>query len=109
MFNLFFVKENEKKHVVHCLRCARQLNKDLTGWLCLGEFRVPGFVFVYCYQSLTVCLSEEYDIEELCTVYDNFKMHSVKEEATPENPCKLAIINNVLKKDDVKLEVKQEI
>ena len=32
VFNLFFVKENEKKHVVHCLRCARQLNKDLTGW-----------------------------------------------------------------------------
>jgi len=87
VFNLFFVKENEKKHVVHCLRCARQLNKDLTGWLCL----------------------EEYDIEELCTVYDNFKMHSEKVEATPDNPCKLAIINNVLKKDDVKLEVKQEI
>lgn len=56
-----------------------------------------------------LCLSEEYDIEELCTVYDNFKMHSEKVEATPDNPCKLAIINNVLKKDDVKLEVKQEI
>jgi histone demethylase len=37
VFNLFFVKENEKKHVVHCLRCAKQLNKDLTGWICLGE------------------------------------------------------------------------
>ena len=38
VFNIFFVKENEKKHVVHCLRCARQLNKDLTGWICLGEY-----------------------------------------------------------------------
>ena len=38
VFNLFFVKEHEKKHVVHCLRCARHLNKDLTGWICLGAF-----------------------------------------------------------------------
>ena len=38
VFNIFFVKEHEKKHVVHCLRCARHLNKDLTGWICLGAF-----------------------------------------------------------------------
>ena len=37
VFNIFFVKEHEKKHVVHCLRCARELNKDLTGWICLGK------------------------------------------------------------------------
>jgi hypothetical protein len=54
-------------------------------------------------------LSEEYDIEELCTIYDNFKMGSTVVEATPENPCKLSVINDILKKDIVKLEaVKQE-
>jgi len=84
---LFFVKEHEKKHVVHCLRCARHLNKDLSGWICL----------------------EEYDIEVLCTIFDNFVLGNPKAEATPENPCKLAIMNNILKKDLVKLEVKEEV
>ena len=35
-------------------------------------------------------------------------MGNPKVEATPDNPCKLAIMNNILKKDLVKLEVKQE-
>ena len=51
VFNLFFVKEHEKKHVVHCLRCARQLNKDLKGWLCLGEWRG-----ILCPQAATLIL-----------------------------------------------------
>ena len=51
VFNLFFVKEHEKKHVVHCLRCARQLNKDLKGWLCLGEWRG-----ILCPQTATFIL-----------------------------------------------------
>lgn len=38
VFNIFFVKEHEKKHVVHCLRCARQVSKDdFTNWICLGK------------------------------------------------------------------------
>ena len=36
VFNIFFIKGNEKKHVVHCLRCARLASKDLSGWICLG-------------------------------------------------------------------------
>ena len=35
-------------------------------------------------------------------------MGNVKVEATPENPCKLALVNDILKQDLVKLEVKQE-
>ena len=35
-------------------------------------------------------------------------MGSVKVEATPENPCKLALVNDILKQDLVKLEIKQE-
>merc|ERR1719193_931524 len=52
VFNIFFVKSNEKKHVVHCLRCARQVSKDLAGWICL----------------------EEYDLDELKAVYDGFTL-----------------------------------
>ena len=58
--------------------------------------------------DLFVFLSEEYDIEVLCTIFDNFVMGNPKVEATPDNPCKLAIMNNILKKDLVKLEVKEE-
>ena len=37
VFNIFYVKEHEKKHVVHCLRCAKQVSKDdFTNWICLG-------------------------------------------------------------------------
>ena len=49
VFNIFFVKEHEKKHVVHCLRCARQVSKDdFTNWICLGE------QFEQCYISSKV-------------------------------------------------------
>jgi hypothetical protein len=34
---------------------------------------------------------------------------NTKAEATPENPCKLSIMNNILKKDLVKMEVKEEV
>ena len=37
VFNIFFIRANEKKHVVHCLRCSRQINNDLKGWICLGK------------------------------------------------------------------------
>ena len=106
VFNLFFVKEHEKKHVVHCLRCARHLNKDLTGWICLGAF--PRSDMSDDYLS-NLFISEEYDIEVLCTIFDNFVLGNTKAEATPENPCKLAIMNNILKKDLVKMEVKEEV
>ena len=57
----------------------------------------------------TYFVSEEYDIEVLCTIFDNFVLGNTKAEATPENPCKLAIMNNILKKDLVKMEVKEEV
>ena len=104
---MFFVKEHEKKHVVHCLRCARHLNKDLTGWICLGTFHLMSHKYIMSF-DLIVVFSEEYDIEVLCTIFDNFVLGNPKVEATPDNPCKLAIMNNILKKDLVKLEVKEE-
>ena len=43
VFNIFFVKEHEKKHVVHCLRCARLVSKgDFASWICLGKNIIIG-------------------------------------------------------------------
>jgi len=72
VFNIFFVKGSEKKNVVHCLRCARQVSKDLSGWICL----------------------EEYDIEELKTVYDNFVLGDYRSPPSQENPLQLSLVNN---------------
>lgn len=72
VFNIFFIRSNEKKHVVHCLRCARQSDNDLKGWICL----------------------EEYDIEELKSVFDSFTLGDLTTMQTGENPLKLALVNN---------------
>ena len=57
VFNVLLIKESEKRHVVHCLRCARQPNaggKDLKGIIALVE----------------------YPLKELLYTYDNFKLVS---------------------------------
>jgi len=62
VFNIMFVKAHEKKYVVHCLKCARHISKDLTGWICL----------------------EEYELEDLIGVYDNFRLAPYTERTTFE-------------------------
>ncbi|QQP38963.1 Lysine-specific demethylase 6A, partial [Caligus rogercresseyi] len=52
VFNILFVKENEKRYVVHCLKCIRQYSPSLSGVVCL----------------------EEYHLSELLEVYDNFRL-----------------------------------
>lgn len=54
VFNILFIREQEKRHVVHCLDCARKQSPNLDGFVCL----------------------EEYKIEELMEVFDNFILHS---------------------------------
>jgi hypothetical protein len=54
VFNILFIREQEKRHVVHCLDCARKQSPNLDGFVCL----------------------EEYKIEELMEVFDNFVLHS---------------------------------
>jgi len=72
VFNIFFVKEEQKKHVVHCLRCARQLSKDdFTNWICL----------------------EEYEMDHLKNIFDNFVLGGSIQQ-TQENPLKLSLVNN---------------
>ena len=52
VFGVLFIREQEEKHVVHCLNCARKHNKDLKGFVCL----------------------EEYHLKELRDVYNTFKL-----------------------------------
>ena len=55
VFNILFIKEQEKKHVVHCLHCSRRHSPNLEGFVCL----------------------EEYHMEDLIEVYDSFVLHPV--------------------------------
>ena len=51
---MLFIREQEKRHVVHCIDCARKQAPGLEGFVCL----------------------EEYKLSELKEVYDNFSLHS---------------------------------
>lgn len=54
VFNILFIREQEKRHVVHCMDCARKQSPNLEGFVCL----------------------EEYKMQELCDVYNSFIMHT---------------------------------
>ena len=60
VFNLLFIKEHEKRHVVHCVDCARRHAPRLAGFICL----------------------EEYKLQELQDVFDNFQLHVVSAGTT---------------------------
>lgn len=52
-FDILFVKEGEKRHVPHCLRCARQQSPDLRGWICLEEYSLGDLLQIYdCFSLL---------------------------------------------------------
>lgn len=53
VFHVLFVREQGKSYVVHCCDCARKQSPNLEGFVCL----------------------EEYKLEELIRVYDNFILH----------------------------------
>lgn len=55
VFNILFIREQEKRHVVHCMGCARKQQPTLQGFVCL----------------------EEYKLSELVQVYDAFVLHKV--------------------------------
>ncbi|XP_015114271.1 histone demethylase UTY isoform X2 [Diachasma alloeum] len=54
VFNILFIREQEKRHVVHCMDCARKQSPSLEGFVCL----------------------EEYRMRELMEVYDGFTLHT---------------------------------
>lgn len=48
VFNVLFVRENEKKHhVVHCLRCAMSVDSNLKGFVCLEEYNLTDLLATY--------------------------------------------------------------
>lgn len=47
VFNVLFVRENEKRHVVHCLGCARKQSAHLQGFVCLEEYRLTELMAIY--------------------------------------------------------------
>ncbi|CAB0012703.1 unnamed protein product [Nesidiocoris tenuis] len=53
VFNVLFIREQEKRHVVHCLHCAQKQMPSLEGFVCLEEYRMA----------------------ELMEVFDNFTLH----------------------------------
>lgn len=64
VFNILFIREQEKRHVVHCMGCARKQAPSLQGFVCL----------------------EEYRLKELTDVYDAFVLHNqqgINTEALP--------------------------
>ena len=76
VFNLLFIKEHEKRHVVHCVDCARRHAPRLAGFICL----------------------EEYKLQELQDVFDNFQLHVVSqgrlETGAPRIPgnCEICLL-----------------
>jgi len=63
VFNNLFIKENEKKYVVHCLRCSLEMDPNLKNFICL----------------------EEYKEEELLQTYDDFILYSEDEAKAPQS------------------------
>lgn len=55
VFNLLFVIEQDKKHVVHCLDCAKKISPRLENVTVLNQFKM----------------------EELMSLYDNFQLGTV--------------------------------
>lgn len=68
VFNILFIREQEKRHVVHCMGCARKQSPSLQGFVCL----------------------EEYRISELNQVYDQFVLHKHPSPPLPITPTPTA-------------------
>ena len=47
VFNILFIREQEKRHVVHCMDCARKQAPSLDGFVCLEEYRMSDLMDVY--------------------------------------------------------------
>lgn len=47
MFNILFIREQEKRHVVHCMSCARKQAPNLQGFVCLEEYRLNELVDIF--------------------------------------------------------------
>jgi lysine-specific demethylase 6A len=55
VFCILFVMEQDKKHIVYCLNCARKISPTLENVVVLNQ----------------------YTLEELMEIYDNFQLSSI--------------------------------
>lgn len=69
VWHALLVREHEKRHVVHCLACARRAEPELRGFLCL----------------------EEHHMDELCQVFDAFVLHRPAAPASLSAPVLTAL------------------
>lgn len=69
VWHALLVREHERRHVVHCLACARRAEPTLAGFLCL----------------------EEHHVDELAQVYDAFTLHRPAPAAPPAPPSLVPI------------------
>lgn len=61
VFNILLIREQEKKHCVYCVICAKKQSPNLEGFVCL----------------------EEYKMSELIEIYNNFVLHCPNMPALP--------------------------
>ena len=47
VFNILFVKEVDKKHVVHCIDCARRISLTLEDFVVLEEYTKEDLMDIY--------------------------------------------------------------
>ena len=47
MFNILFVMEHDKKHIVECLECARRASNILDGFVVLSQYTMDDLKSVY--------------------------------------------------------------
>jgi len=55
VFNILFVLEQDRKHIVHCLNCARKISATLDKFVVLNQYK----------------------LDELMEVYDSFQLGSI--------------------------------
>jgi len=48
VFNILFIREQEKRHVVHCVDCAKKQSANtLEGFICLEEYKMRDLMDLY--------------------------------------------------------------
>ena len=67
VFSILFVLEQDKKHIVHCLNCARKVSPALDKFVVLNQYKLDELVEVYDSFQLGSIVSS--DLFLYCTVY----------------------------------------
>lgn len=47
VFNILFVSEVERKHVVHCVDCAQKISPRLEGFVILNQYKMSELMEIY--------------------------------------------------------------